>query len=330
MGEFIVLLGPSGCGKTTLLRAVAGLEHPDEGTVRLGDRALFDSTTRVDVPPEDRRIGMVFQSYALWPHMSVSRNVAYPLRMRRVARAERERRTKEILDKMHIGDLAEQNPGRISGGQQQRVALARALVCGDDLILFDEPLSNVDAKVREYLRLEIIAMQREFGFTAVYVTHDQEEAMGLATKIAVIDQGRIAQFGTPQEVYCAPMTLDVARFIGTANELPGEVSGPEGRTTTPIGEIASTGTSRTTGRSVVLLTRPEDWSFDDAGSFTGTVVSAAFLGPVSEHIVLLNSTDGSTHQIVIRGPGVALRPPGTSVTCRLDPTAPLFFDRPSP
>ena len=154
---------------------------------------------------------MVFQSYALWPHMTVSQNVEYPMKMRNVPRAERERRVNETLKKMHVGDLADQHPGRLSGGQQQRVALARALVCGDPLILFDEPLSNVDAKVREHLRLEIVTMQRELGFTALYVTHDQEEAMALATRIAVIEAGAIAQIDSPETIYKHPASLGVAR-----------------------------------------------------------------------------------------------------------------------
>jgi iron(III) transport system ATP-binding protein len=328
-GEFVVLLGPSGCGKTTLLRAAAGLEHPDEGEIRLGDRALFDAAAQIDVPPEARRVGMVFQSYALWPHMSVGRNVAYPLRMRGVTKDERARRAQDLLDKMHIGDLSQQNPSRISGGQQQRVALARALVCGDDLILFDEPLSNVDAQVREYLRLEILAMQRELGFTALYVTHDQEEAMGLATRIAVVDKGRIAQIGTPLEVYSMPATLGVARFIGTANEIQGDVTGSSGQVSTPVGPIATNGRGSATGREVVVLTRPEDWHFDDTGAFSGTIVSAAFLGPVTEHLVELDSSSGQQHRIVMRGPGAGLRAVGARVTCRLDPAAPLLFDRPS-
>lgn len=329
-GEIVVLLGPSGCGKTTLLRAVAGLEQPDAGSIDLGGRRLFDAAAGVELPPEARRIGMVFQGYALWPHMSVIQNVAYPLKMRGVARAERLQRARAILDKMHIGELADQNPGRISGGQQQRVALGRALVCGDDLILFDEPLSNVDAKVREHLRLELLTMQRELGFTALYVTHDQEEAMGLATRIAVVDKGRIAQLGTPREVYCTPETLEVARFIGTANELPGEVSGPGQPVSTPVGEIASAGLHRATGGTVTVVTRPEDWRFDPAGGFAGRIVGAAFLGPVSEHVVELDSTDGASHRIVMRAAGVELRQPGVRVTCRLSAEAPLVYDRPAP
>ncbi|MDO9526153.1 MAG: ABC transporter ATP-binding protein, partial [Gemmobacter sp.] len=283
-GELVVLLGPSGCGKTTLLRAVAGLETPDSGSIRLGGRDLFDSETGLVLPPEARHVGMVFQSYALWPHMTVAQNVAYPLRMRGVGRDERDRRVQDILTKMRIGDLAQQHPGRISGGQQQRVALARALVCGDGMILFDEPLSNVDAKVRELLRLEILTMQRQFGFTALYVTHDQEEAMALASRIAVVGRGRIEQLGTPEDVYCSPVSLGVARFIGSANELQGRIV-DTGVIHTDVGQLRVNPSAQSgiAGSDVILLTRPEHWQFATeaaADTVAGTIVSAAFLGSV--------------------------------------------------
>jgi len=330
-GEFVVLLGPSGCGKTTLLRAVAGLEHPDAGSIRLGGRALFDRGRNLNLPPEDRRIGMVFQSYALWPHMTVAQNVAYPLRMRGIPRGERDRRVSEILEKMHIGDLGHQQPGRISGGQQQRVALARALVCGDELILFDEPLSNVDAKVREYLRLEILTMQREFGFTALYVTHDQEEAMALATRIAVVGNGKITQFGTAEEIYSRPVSLDVARFIGSANELVAQVIG-DGVLDTAVGQVrlSTNATAHLTQPEVTLLTRPEQWRFVDAmdsDALHGHVVSSAFLGSVSEHVVKLDTVGEEPVRIVIRGAPAGVRPPGARVACKVSPDGPLVFDR---
>lgn len=334
-GELVVLLGPSGCGKTTLLRAVAGLETPDSGSIRLGDRVLFDSVTGLVLPPEARHVGMVFQSYALWPHMTVAQNVAYPLRMRGVGRAERDRRVADILAKMRIGDLAQQHPGRISGGQQQRVALARALVCGDGMILFDEPLSNVDAKVRELLRLEILAMQRDFGFTALYVTHDQEEAMALASRIAVVGRGRIEQLGTPEDVYARPVSLGVARFIGSANELAGRIVAP-GVVETAVGRlsVAPAATEAATGPEVIVLTRPEHWRFAadgeaDAmtGTVAGTVVGAAFLGSVSEHVVALDAPGAEPVTLVIRGPATGLRRPGTNVRCRLSADGPLVFAR---
>ncbi|MEV1128969.1 ABC transporter ATP-binding protein [Agromyces sp. NPDC049794] len=263
-GEFLVLLGPSGCGKTTLLRTIAGLETPEEGSIEISGRIAFSSERGIAVPPEKRGLSMIFQSYALWPHMTVFRNVAYPLQSRRPrqAKAEVARRVGEALAQVGIPELARQYPAQLSGGQQQRVALARALVSNDDLILFDEPLSNVDAKVREQLRLELVAMQHRLGFTALFVTHDQAEAMELATRIAVIDRGRIAQLGTPHEVYARPATPYVARFIGAINELEGrvvELNGPEVVVDTPHGRVVSTDAAArlSVGDAVVALWRPE-------------------------------------------------------------------------
>ncbi|MFC4117785.1 ABC transporter ATP-binding protein [Nonomuraea zeae] len=262
--EILVLLGPSGCGKTTLLRSIAGLERPDEGLVEIGGRAVFDAARGLDVPPERRGLSMMFQSYALWPHMSVFDNVAYPLLSRRGGRPARDEvaaRVGQALDLVGIGELARQHPGEMSGGQQQRVALARALVAGDGLILFDEPLSNVDAKVRERLRAELLAMQRRLGFAAVYVTHDQTEAMELATRIAVMRAGRVEQLGPPREIYDRPATRYVAGFVGIANEIPGEVAGVDGGRAvlrTPYGPLeGAAGPGLVEGAPGVAVWRPE-------------------------------------------------------------------------
>jgi iron(III) transport system ATP-binding protein len=220
--EFLVLLGPSGCGKTTLLRCLAGLETPTAGRIDIGGRTVYDAARRRGAYA-DRRIGMVFQSYALWPHMTVAQNVAYPLRSgprsERTGKAETAERVDELLALMGLQDKADRKPGQLSGGQQQRVALARAIAAGNDVVLFDEPLSNIDAKVRETLRLELREMQRTLGFTAVYVTHDQTEAMELADRIAVMRSGRIVQLGSPTEVYGRPNTRFSAEFVGTSNLL---------------------------------------------------------------------------------------------------------------
>ncbi|MFI7446091.1 ABC transporter ATP-binding protein [Nonomuraea sp. NPDC049714] len=262
--EILVLLGPSGCGKTTLLRSIAGLERPDEGTVRIGGRTVFDSATGLDLPPERRGLSMMFQSYALWPHMSVFDNVAYPLLSRRGARPDKAgvaRRVSEVLELVGIPELVRQYPGEMSGGQQQRVALARALVAGDGLVLFDEPLSNVDAKVRERLRVELLAMQRRLGFAAVYVTHDQTEAMELATRIAVMRAGRVEQLGAPREIYDRPATRYVANFVGVANEIPGTVTGAGADTATirtPYGLLTGVcGPGVKDGERAVAVWRPE-------------------------------------------------------------------------
>lgn len=301
-GEFIVLLGPSGCGKTTLLRTIAGLESPDEGTIEIGGRTQFSSELGISAPPERRGISMIFQSYALWPHMTVFKNVAYPLTSRkglRLSKAEIAIRVREALTQVGIPELEAQFPSQMSGGQQQRVALARALVSNDDLILFDEPLSNVDAKVREQLRLELVSMQQRLGFSALFVTHDQTEAMELATRIAVVDAGRIAQFATPREIYSAPATRYVARFIGAINESEGRVVDVRaGHMTveTDHGLIVSTDTSAglEVGDSAVALWRPERGALtgDEPGAANRWKVSvdaSMFVGSHTEYLVRSNA-----------------------------------------
>jgi iron(III) transport system ATP-binding protein len=293
--EILVLLGPSGCGKTTLLRSVAGLETPDAGTVEIAGRVVFDAARQVDVPPERRGLSMMFQSYALWPHMSAFDNIAYPLRSRRGSRLGRDelaRRVGEVLELVGIPELARQFPGEMSGGQQQRVALARALVAGDGLILFDEPLSNVDAKVRERLRVELLAMQRRLGFAAVYVTHDQTEAMELATRIAVMRAGRVEQLGPPREIYERPASRYVAGFVGIANEVPGEVAGIDGETVTvrtPYGILTGVrGAGLEEGARAVAIWRPEHgrMSEDEPGGpnrWRARRRISMFAGPHLEH-----------------------------------------------
>jgi iron(III) transport system ATP-binding protein len=328
-GEFLVLLGASGCGKTTLLRCVAGLERPDAGRIALNGRAVFDSGAGVDIPPERRQIGMVFQSYALWPHMTVAQNVAYPLQMRGVSKDAIGAAVRKILSAVNIAELANQHPGQISGGQQQRVALARALVCGDDLILFDEPLSNVDAKVREHLRLELLAMQREFGFTALYVTHDQDEAMALATQIAVITKGGIAQLGTPQDVYLRPRTAYVARFVGSANQLEGTLCQRDGPVVdTVLGPIAVLPHNiRARSRDVIVVSRPERWSIaadqsGDALVLDGHIVAAAFVGSHNEYLVGVGDA-----RLRVWSFGQSLLDTGTSVRCAIPRDDLLVLDR---
>jgi iron(III) transport system ATP-binding protein len=214
-GEFICLLGPSGCGKTTTLRMLAGFLEPDEGEIRVSGKVI--SAPGSVVPPERRNMGMIFQSYAVWPHMTVRDNVAYGLRMRGVAAAEMTRRTDTILKATKLFELAQRYPSELSGGQQQRVALARALAPNPDILLLDEPLSNLDANLRGDMRLEIRRLHDEFHNTSIYVTHDQVEAMTMADRIVVMNAGRIEQIGTPQDVYDRPNSKFVARFIGGSN-----------------------------------------------------------------------------------------------------------------
>jgi len=208
-GEFVILLGPSGCGKTTTLRCIAGLETPDEGEIYIGDRLVND------LPPKDRDIAMVFQSYALYPHMTVYDNLAFPLKMRKYPKDEIDKRVKEVARLLRIEDLLDRKPRQLSGGQQQRVALGRALVRNPQVWLMDEPLSNLDAKLRVYMRAELKKLQKDLGITTIYVTHDQAEAMAMGDRIAVMDKGKILQYDEPHVVYEKPANIFVAGFLGS-------------------------------------------------------------------------------------------------------------------
>lgn len=219
VGEMLVLLGPSGCGKTTLLRCVAGLEDAQEGRITLEGKTVFDSASGLNQPTHLRDIGMVFQNYSLWPHMTVQRNVEYPLRARKASAAERATRSREVLDVVQCGHLADRFPAMLSGGQQQRIALARALAPRPKIMLLDEPLSNLDALLRVELRAHLRAIHRELGFTGIYVTHDQIEAFNLGTRVAVMNAGRIEQLDSASNVYERPATEYVARFLGIRNSL---------------------------------------------------------------------------------------------------------------
>jgi ABC-type Fe3+/spermidine/putrescine transport system ATPase subunit len=227
-GTFFTLLGPSGCGKTTTLRCIAGLETPDEGVIAVEGRTLFDAKTRVNVPVEQRSVGMVFQSYAIWPHMTVAENVAFPFtvsKQRRYSRAEIADGVRRALAIVDLDGFQERPATRLSGGQQQRVALARAIVHEPRLLLLDEPLSNLDAQLRDEMRSELKRLQSKIGITTVYVTHDQSEALALSDRIAVIDRGHISQIGSPQDIYFRPANPFVARFVGATNLLTGRLIG---------------------------------------------------------------------------------------------------------
>ena len=223
-GEFLTLLGSSGCGKTTTLRCIAGLERPDEGRIWIGGRKVVDAAEDVFVPPDKRNIGMVFQSYALWPHMTVYANVAYPLRVRKAPKATIDQEVRAALAAVGLSPYADRMATLLSGGQQQRVALARAMVGNPSLMLFDEPLSNLDARLRSDMRTELRALRQRIGATSVYVTHDQVEALTLSDRIVVMSAGRIQQIGTPQEIYANPQTEFVASFLGFDNCLTGTLT----------------------------------------------------------------------------------------------------------
>ena len=219
-GEFLVLLGPSGCGKTTTLRCLAGLETPDEGRITFGDREVFNSSGKLNVSPDKRNIGMVFQSYALWPHMSVRKNIGYPLKARKVKGPEAKQWVEDTASLVDCSQLLDRYPSQLSGGQQQRVALARGLVARPDVVLFDEPLSNLDARLRDQVRAQLHELHARLRFSAVFVTHDQSEALALADRVAIMRAGRLEQVGTPEHVFEEPATEYVAGFIGMSNRLP--------------------------------------------------------------------------------------------------------------
>jgi len=287
-GEVLTLLGPSGCGKSTLLRCLAGIDRIDAGQIDIGGRTVA-LAGRVSLPPERRHIGMVFQSYALWPHMKVEANVAYPLKRAKVSSTERKRRVVEALEAVHLGDLAKRYPGELSGGQQQRVSLARAIVADPALLLMDEPLSNLDAQLRDAMRAEIQRVQRERGLTMIYVTHDQQEALALSDRILVMRAGRVMQEGSPQEIYGAPNSPYVARFVGESNRVVGTMSAPD-RVRLPDGsELTCRTVDVSPGDEVALMFRPGAIRLAESDGPTGTVVSSAFLGSVYEVMIDLDS-----------------------------------------
>jgi multiple sugar transport system ATP-binding protein len=305
-GEFVSLLGPSGCGKTTTLRMLAGLEATTSGQIFVGGRAVND------LAPSERDIAMVFQSYALYPHMSVAQNIAYPLRKRGVSKAERPAKVKAVAELLQLGPLLDRKPAQLSGGQQQRVALGRALVREPKVFLLDEPLSNLDAKLRAHMRAELIELHRRLGKTMVYVTHDQLEAMTMSTRIAVMSAGVLQQFATPAEIYHTPANVFVAGFIGTPamTIADGEIIVDQGRCKLRLGALqlalpAEHLSSRPTGvLRVTVAVRPEDVLIG-SGEDRATVRIVELIG--HESIVLANAGD---IVFTVRAPGDASLCPG--------------------
>ena len=278
-GDLFFLLGPSGCGKTTLLRMLAGFIEPNAGTVFFGDKEVTHT------PPNKRNTGMVFQSYALWPHMSVIENVAYGLKIRKIAPAERQRQALKALEVVQMGHLANRKPNELSGGQQQRVALARAIVVEPDVLLLDEPLSNLDAKLRLEMRCEIKRICSTIGITTVYVTHDQKEALSIADKIAILKDGQVHQVGSPSDIYRSPNSKFVAEFIGETNFVPAKTV--DGSLETPLGRLSSTETA--SAETTTCSIRPEaivvQQSPASSNGFSGTCVETIYLGEVAQHRV---------------------------------------------
>jgi iron(III) transport system ATP-binding protein len=314
-GEFFAFLGPSGSGKTTLLRLVAGFGQPERGRITIGGR---DATR---LPPWARNVGLVFQSYALWPHMTVGENVSFGLEQRKVQRAERERRVRAALDLVGLAHLTDRRPSQLSGGQQQRVAIARTLAIEPEVLLLDEPLSNLDAGLRAGVRQELVDLQRRLGLTTILVTHDQEEANAAADRMAVLDGGRVLQVGTPTELYDHPANLFVAGFLGSANLIAGEVRDGAfhaDAVTLPLPAGAAP------GRATLAL-RPQGIrllrdGMDAAGTvLPARITQAEFLGGhVRYRLNLLGGLRLLADEPHLRG--CPPLPPGTEVRCSLDPT----------
>ncbi len=324
--EFLVLLGPSGCGKSTALRMIAGLEDADEGTITIGDRVVND------IEPRDRDVAMVFQTYALYPHMTARKNIEFPLMSRKVEAAERDRLVTEVATTLGLDELLERKPAQLSGGQRQRVALARAIVRRPQVFLMDEPLSNLDAKLRVQTRADLIELQQRLATTVVYVTHDQVEAMTMGHRIAVMMDGVLQQVGPPQDVYDRPANLFVAGFIGTPpmNTIPADVVRNDGvlsvalpQAQVPVPDLLAAALSRHTTPRVVVGVRPEHLSLNNGGYVPATVTVIESLG--YERNIACRLADDT---LVIVRQDVDERPPDVGETVRLgtDPAHLHAFD----
>jgi ABC-type Fe3+/spermidine/putrescine transport system ATPase subunit len=325
-GEFLTLLGPSGCGKTTTLRCVAGFESPDRGRITLDGAPVCNAETGLDLAPERRQFGMVFQSYAVWPHMTVAENVAYGLRNRGLSKAEIAERVEKVLHRVGLSEMPGKGVTRLSGGQQQRVALARAIVYQPKILLFDEPLSNLDAKLRERMRLELRRLQTDLGITSIYVTHDQEEAMVMSDRVIVMNQGRIQQIGKPTEIYDRPANRFVADFIGSSNILSGTVRSATGGGTivalddAPAELICSAPRTVAAGMKVSVCFRPENAelarqaSRDSVNNFPVTVTRRINMGSYLDYRALIGSREVTVN--ASRGTDI---PEQSSAYLRIDP-----------
>jgi iron(III) transport system ATP-binding protein len=290
-GEFLVLLGPSGCGKTTTLRCVAGLETAEEGEIALGERTVFDAARGMNVPPNKRDLGMVFQSYALWPHMTVRKNIGYPLRTRRIRGEQARERIENVARLVDTLNLLDRYPSQLSGGQQQRVALSRGLVASPELVLFDEPLSNLDARLRDLVRSEIHELHGRLGFTAVYVTHDQTEALALGDRLAIMRAGALEQLGTPEQIFEEPATDYVAAFIGMAIEKREDGWAHDGGPIAGLTVDSETQTATLRSRmDDVHLAPAGELAPSDALAFEGTIVDSEFGGRHMDLALTIGST----------------------------------------
>jgi len=326
-GKLLSLLGPSGCGKTTTLNMIAGFEDPDGGDVFVGDKLISSAEQNILLPAHQRNLGMVFQSYGLWPHLRVRENVSFGLEMRNTAKADIAPAVERALELVRLGGLGERYPSQLSGGQQQRVAFARALVYEPDVLLLDEPLSNLDAALREEMRLELKELQEETGITTIFVTHDQVEAMVMSDIIVVMDHGRIQQMGAPRDIYQFPANQFVAGFVGISNFLEGTVAGKadkDGLTPVQVGDVVllCEAEGRTKGSHVSLSIRPEDWIAtvkappkSTKNRLQGEVEKAVYMGGVLE--VWLTT---SGQKIRVHGHRLPMLESGSSVYISVDPS----------
>jgi ABC-type Fe3+/spermidine/putrescine transport system ATPase subunit len=318
-GEFVSLLGPSGCGKTTTLRMIAGFITPSAGSIEMDGRVM--SSAGASLPPEKRKMSMIFQSYALWPNMTVAQNVAFGLKMRKVAKDEIKRRVTQILQVVQLGHLAERYPNELSGGQQQRVSLARALVVKPEILLLDEPLSNLDANLREEMRSEIRRLHDEFGITSIYVTHDQSEAMTTSDRIAVMNKGRIEQIDDPQTLYSRPKTRYVAEFIGRSNILDGRTTGD---TVTfkdfavPAARLDAGGAVRTSEFALRTqnIALHSDRPSGDRVILSGSITQRSFLGEAWDYAF---QSDASDLRLRVNAPPRSVYEVGQKVWLEIDP-----------
>jgi iron(III) transport system ATP-binding protein len=340
LGKTVTLLGPSGCGKTTMLRSIAGLDTPDGGRITIGGEIVFDAARAIDLPSEKRQIGMVFQSYAVWPHMTVGQNVGFPLKVKRVPTAEIATRVRKVLDLVGLGGLAARPATNLSGGQQQRVALARAIVHEPRLVLFDEPLSNLDAKLRHQMRTELRMLQDRLGFTAIYVTHDQQEALALSDTVIVMNQGLVEAMASPRELFSRPPTPFTANFLGFDNMIEGAVALVRPGAHGPYAVEVSAGDLTITacwhdemppvaGMPVILAFRSDRVSLrrTEPGhaapdGHRGIVEACIYLGTCQDYIVASGSL-----RVHVVGPGTADIQPGHSVEFKLAPDDCLVFRR---
>jgi iron(III) transport system ATP-binding protein len=323
-GQFYTLLGPSGCGKTSTLRCIAGLETPTSGLIEIDSTVVYASASHTLVPPHRRNIGMVFQSYAIWPHMTVFDNVAYGLRVRKMSAANIRSNVMRVLDLVQMRDVADRPSSRLSGGQQQRVAVARAIAFSPEVLLFDEPLSNLDAKLRVSMRVELRELQKALGITALYVTHDQEEALAISDRVIVMNAGRIEQIGTPEDIYRHPGTRFVADFVGNANVIRGHargaVGGGEVNFVTVGGPVlrAAAGHAQAKGDAAALQAAYVDifapGRTDVPNATPGTIHRRMFHGDFIQYVV-----DWPCGQLLVRRPPTDLFAEGSAVTVSFAP-----------